>query len=257
MGATQVMRSRGDYEARFKTAKTAAYPAIDELEARFGFAMPRPQLEVMAFVLANPVKVNPPSWQHGRVIYAVAREYLQRRFTAGKGNTRETFVDIGTAKGFSALCLAWALTDHAVEGRVLSYDVIDPLDRKPRNSVRDLEDKFPTVPELVDEFLPQRGGVKVEFFGVPFPNAVRKLNTETSTFRAGVAFIDGKHTYADAAADAVALVPGQEVGDYIIFDDVQVPGVMQAARELERDSRYHLEEVAAGHDRRYIIAQRR
>ncbi len=50
------------------------YPVIDGLEKRLGFAVDREWLNSTAYVLTCPVKLNPPNWQHGRVIYAVLSE---------------------------------------------------------------------------------------------------------------------------------------------------------------------------------------
>src|SRR5678815_747827 len=94
-----------------------------------GYALDEAQLLKAARVLACPVKAHPPNWQHGRVLYSVARRYLDGR--SGK----VLLLDIGTAKGFSALCLQWALMAAHVPGSVVSVDVIDPMSRERRNTV--------------------------------------------------------------------------------------------------------------------------
>ena len=50
-----------------------SYPVVDEFEQRMGFAVDRERLEDAAGVLACLLKKNPPKWQHGRVLYALAR----------------------------------------------------------------------------------------------------------------------------------------------------------------------------------------
>src|SRR3989304_7206134 len=76
-------------------------PPVEAYEA--AFALERTRLEAAARVLACPIKAGPPNWQHGRVLYALTRRY---RLTA-EGPLY--CLDIGTAKGFSALCLLWAV----------------------------------------------------------------------------------------------------------------------------------------------------
>lgn len=118
-----------EYQAAFERERVNAYPAIDELEARSGYALERSRLEIAAKHLACPVKRNPPNWQHGRVIYALLRRYLAAR------TGFVSLLDIGTAKGFSALCMAFALADAGMDGAITSLDVVDPDARVPRNSI--------------------------------------------------------------------------------------------------------------------------
>src|SRR5688572_33475015 len=88
-----------DYQRAFDGERVQEYPVISDFQVECGVALGREKLERAARVLACPVKANPPNWQHGRVIYSAARRYLN-------GMTGPvSCMDIGTAKGFSALCL--------------------------------------------------------------------------------------------------------------------------------------------------------
>src|SRR3990172_8581667 len=100
------------YEAACALERTRRYPLVDDFEARQGFALDRARLEAAARVLACPIKARPPNWQHGRVLYALTRRY---RLTA-EGPLY--CLDIGTAKGFSALCLL--LSVEGTASRVVS-----------------------------------------------------------------------------------------------------------------------------------------
>ena len=51
-----------------------------------------------------PVEGNPPNWQHGRVIYALARELLVHDPSVG------LFVDIGIARVL-AVVMGWAIAE--------------------------------------------------------------------------------------------------------------------------------------------------
>ncbi len=70
-------RTREAYEAAFQTARLLEYPEVDAFEKRMGYAIQRDRLENAARVLACPLKTSPPHWQHGRVIYAATRKYLE------------------------------------------------------------------------------------------------------------------------------------------------------------------------------------
>lgn len=221
-----------DYARVFEKERQHVYPVVDAFEQRMGYAIDRAKLEEAARVLACPFKDNDPCWQHGRVIYAAARKYLE-----GKPSGCWTFLDIGTAKSFSALCLQWALNDHAggsFASGVTSVDVIDPKDRIGRNTVAEI-DGLKTLAETV----------------APWPEA-SLINFEHRTGidwlfahdeHIHVAFVDGKHTGPVVAKEGWLLSQRQESGDLAIFDDVQIPDIDRAVRGLSEH--YELERIVA------------
>lgn len=230
--------TRADYDAAFERERAMAYPAIDNFEQRMGFAVDRARLEAAARVLACPVKRNPPSWQHGRVIYAAARRYLTRR-----GMETSLFLDIGTAKGFSAVVMAWAIADSGASGYIESFDVVDPNARQRRNSVADLDDPLKTVWQLTRPFV-----LLSPYFGCS-GSAAKEARGDRIHF----AFVDGKHTFEAVTADAAGIKARQQPGDVIIFDDLQIPGVDDAVGNL---SGYTIERLACKPERQYAIATR-
>ena len=122
------------YRDAFETERHNDYLSVRAFERRMGFEVERGRLETAAAVLACPVKVNLPNWQHGRVIYSTLRKYLA---WAADQVSHMTLLDIGTAKGFSALCIQWAVTDSQMLAQIVSVDVIDPEARVARNTVAD------------------------------------------------------------------------------------------------------------------------
>lgn len=238
-------RTAVDHALAFDAERMNFYPAIDAFEEKCGFRIDVDRLEAMARVLACPVKAKLPSWQHGRVLYALARAIINS--SAGPF----TFVDIGTAKGFSACCMAWALHDGARPGKVLSYDVIDPESREPRNAPTDFSAIVPTAVELVDRFKPRN-----------VPILLRGGNARpTEEPRVHFAFVDGKHNHTSVLNDAVSIAPRQKSGDVIVFDDFQIEGVAAAVGEFvgsHDESRpiYTPEHIIAAPDRQYFIARR-
>ena len=173
------MPTRQQYDAAFAAECARSYPEIREYEIETGCAIDRERLESAARILACPVKASPPNWQHGRILYATARRYLVT------SDSPVRIVDIGTAKGFSALMLLWALNDSGKEGRVESVDVIDPNAKVFRNSVLDvdgdrrLSDYHRDWPEA--EAITFRKSTGVDWLS---------LTKE----RVHLAFVDGKHS---------------------------------------------------------------
>lgn len=218
MPLTVVKPSEQQYVAVFERESAVKYQIVDNLEKQYGHAIDAEKLLHAARVLACPVKMNPPNWQHGRIIYSVARKYLSTKST----QTPVTMLDIGTAKGFSALCLRWALTDSGRKGSVTSVDVIDPNSRELRNTVADV-----SGPKTLHEILE------------PWPeaNSIRFVCTtgiqwlHKAEGRIHFAFVDGKHNFVSVSLEANLLAQHQERGDMVIFDDLQIPGVMEAVRK--------------------------
>jgi prepilin-type processing-associated H-X9-DG protein len=207
-----------DYTDAFEKERAQQYPVIDAFEKRMGYSLDRARLESAARTLACPLKVHPPNWQHGRVLYAAARRYLS--YSTGQF----TLLDIGTAKGFSALCLKWAVNDAGVDGHVVTVDVIDPFARIYRNSVADL-DGLKTLAELLRPW-PESGVIEAVKTG-----GVQWLKTHPG--RVHFAFVDGKHTGSVVAQEGQLLADRQEPGDVVIFDDVHLPDILEAVHGLD------------------------
>jgi predicted O-methyltransferase YrrM len=230
-----MQRTPEAYAAAFERERVNEYPVIDALEARLGFAVDRERLEAAARVLACPVKKNPPNWAHGRLLYALGRSYLAH--DAGE----QYWLDVGSAKGYSAVCMAWAFDDSAREGRVLSMDVIDPNSREPRNSVDDSK----TLAEFTQDYMPM--GSDVMFMRGSAADVIGNGEPERINF----AFIDGSHQYENVKSDIATVTPRQQSGDIILFDDLQAPGVARAVSELQG---YDLEHIEVLPTRKYAIA---
>lgn len=238
--APKVAPTRDEYDAAFLAECARSYPVVDDLERELGYAIDKGWLENAARVLACPIKVNPPNWQHGRVIYAVLRDLAARRSKV------LSCVDIGTAKGFSALCMLRALKDAEASWLVTSVDVVDPAARVLRNTVmeidgpRTLRETLEPWPESIVIELVQGTG-----------SSYLKSRRDTVDF----AFVDGKHNFAAVAAEILELDRLQQPGAVILFDDVQIPGVAEATKLLE-DLSYESRRLVISPARSYLLSRR-
>jgi len=226
---------KGAYDAAFKAEAMTDYAVMDALEARFGYRVDRERLEAAARVLACPLKKNPPNWQHGRLLYALGRHYLARE------RGKQTWLDIGTAKGFSACVMSWAMEAEGFPGDIHSYDIIAPCSREPRNSVEDGR----TVHEFTDPF-------RARDVFLAFGQAASMASFPTDA-RINFAFVDGSHTQAGVRADIALVTARQCPGDVIVFDDTHVPGVRAAVMET---AGYDFEVIKLLPQRHYAIAVR-
>lgn len=232
---------REEYDAAFQRGRAIQYPELDRLEVLAGYAVDRDRLEAAARILQCPIKANAPNWQHGRVLYTLARQYIEW----AKAPT--TFLDIGTAKGFSACVLSWAIADADVCGhRIVSLDIVEPDLLVRRNSVIECE-KLMTVQQFVAPFIAPM--IDVKFYG---KGAAHWLIQTPEDVHVGFAFVDGKHTFQAVAFEALAIEKRQREGDVIVFDDTQIADVYKATLQLRRYRRdgVHL----SGARRSYCVA---
>ena len=240
MKSMAVIATAAMYDAAFQAARAIEYPTVDAFEQRMGYAIDRSRLESAARVLACPLKTNPPHWQHGRVLYAAARNYWGSAWT-GAG----ACLDIGTAKGFSALVLEWAGRDAGVPCLVRSVDVIDPNATVLRNTVAEC-DGPKTLAEILSPW--------PEAAEIGFEQATGVEYLHRWMFRWNIAFIDGKHSGSVVTQEGTLLAQRQEPGDLAIFDDCQIRDVSMAVESLREF--YCFDSLTAG-PREYAIGRRR
>jgi predicted O-methyltransferase YrrM len=232
-----------EYARLFALECQQDYPQISAFEERTGYAVDRVALERAARVLACPVKAHPPNWQHGRVLYALAR----KRLAELKPGERPTLLDIGTAKGFSALCLLWALEQSGVKGRIASVDILDPKARVRRNTVAEC-DGFVTLAETLAPW------PEAAFIDFEKATGIEWLQREKGV-RLPVVFVDGKHKYDNVRREATLIARLQKPGDVILFDDCQIEQVALAVRQMV--SWYRLETIPVHGHRISMVAVRR
>lgn len=230
-----------DYQRIFAAEGLQEYPCIEAFEQRMGFAIDRDRLEHAARILCCPVKAQPPNWQHGRVLYAAARRYLDE-WVHGPVVT----LDIGTAKGFSALMVRYAVEDDGTEASSFSVDVIPPCDRVRRNTIAEVNG-LRTLFETVAPFPEAERITFVESTGIDFLLAVNK--------RIHIAFVDGKHDGKIVKREGELIAERQMSGDLCIFDDVHIKDVHRAVASLL--DRYQFEYLRPLHKRAYAIGVRR
>jgi predicted O-methyltransferase YrrM len=239
MSVVKDVPSSKTYDAVYARELVNEYPVVDTFEQRMGHALERNRLERAARVLACPVKDNPPNWQHGRVLYALARNYCQHQIDV-------SMLDIGTAKGFSALCLLWALRDSDTIGSVTSVDVLDPQARVRRNTVAEV-DGFKTLAETLEPW--------PEAHAIRFKQRTGADELSDGQSRIHVCFVDGKHDGKVVAIEGYLLSQRQMAGDVVMFDDVHLPDVWAAVKTLK--TKYELERLDLLPNRAYAIGVRR
>ena len=239
---------RGTYLRLHREAVSVRYAAIDALERRLGYALDREWMNELALHTQAVVKDSRLNYGHGRILYACLRRYLASHNQGGPFVIFET----GTARGFSALCMAQALCDARVFGHLVTVDVLPHETSMLWNCIDD-HDGPRTRRELLARYADLM--LRIVFVQGRSDEAITRLGLSRIHF----AFLDAAHT-ADAVLSEFDFVSArQQPGDMIIFDDVTpalFAGVVEAVDEIEAKGNYVVERIAACEERGYAIATR-
>ena len=230
----------------FEKARQTENPIIDGFEKSLGYAIDRPWLDELAFHTQIVIKKSELNFQHGRIVYASLCARLAELTTDEHIQILET----GTARGYSAICMARALADLKRQGNILTIDILPHNKSMYWNCIDDL-----SGPKTRKNLLaPWTDLLKfITFLQEETLVAIKRLGMQRIHF----AFLDASHTYEDVMAEFSFIRDKQMSGDIIIFDDVTdavFPGVVQAVKEIEAQGDYKILHLKSGEQRGYAIA---
>jgi predicted O-methyltransferase YrrM len=194
------------------------------------------------------IKSSDICYQHGRLLYAALAQYVSRN-----SDPSLTILETGTARGFSALCMARALRDMGRPGKIITFDVL-PHDTPmywnciadqdgPQSRAQLLADYAPLIEEYV---LFHRGDTRIELDKIALP-------------RVHLAFLDGMHTYDYVMREFAFVRKRQAAGDIVFFDDYTpefYPGIVEAVDTICRNHGYSKRVISLSQQRGYVIARK-
>jgi len=242
------LASPAEYERRWVKARQRTYPAIDRYEQESGAAIDPEWFHRLGLLTQVTIKSSDVCYQHGRLLYATLVRYVRDHL-----DEPLTIVETGTARGFSALCMAKALSDTGASGKIVSFDVLPHDAPILWNCVRDAEGPR-TRAELLRDYADlleryiffQRGDTKREMARMSLP-------------RVHFAFLDSVHTGEHVMAEFSCIRDRQKAGDVLFFDDYtpdRFPGVIAAADRICREYGYAGVAIEAEPRRRYLVARK-
>ena len=161
--------------------------------------------------------------EHGQLLYG----YIVACRNPGGGVVA---LDIGTARGFSAMTMARGMLDASLDGHVYTVDVIDHVDphawHAPKHSS---DDPLAGAPES-----------RAAIWQREFPEEATRITAITGRStdllrdwphgRIDVAFVDGSHSYNDVKAELDMLDDIMAVDGVIVLDDVHFGVVIGRVR---------------------------
>jgi len=237
------------YLGLWEKAKSEAYPVVDEYERETGYAIDPDWFHRLALLTQVVVKDLDICYQHGRLLYATLSQYC-----AHHRGTMVSVLETGTARGFSALCMAKALEDAGCCGRIVTFDVLPHTARMFWNCVADAEGPC-TREELLTQYRPL-----IEKYIVFHQGDTKRELKKIEIPRVNFAFLDGEHTYEYVMHEFRYVRTRQMRGDMIFFDDYTpdlFPGVVRAVNEICGSHGYEKRIIRLTVQRGYAIAVRR
>lgn len=179
----------------------------------------------IAYHLQNVIKQSTNSFLHGHLLSSYLRRYL-----ASSDASHLNILDIGTARGFSALCMAHCLSTEQYPGKVFTLDILPNRTPMLWNGPTDIShgeiDRLQLLSpwkDLVDQYL--------VFLASPSYHALKILDLPVIHF----AYIDGSHYFSDVRIEIDYVVSRFDQRSVLIFDDYDTslfPGVVKAVNYL-------------------------
>ena len=150
-----------------------------------------------------------PNYERGILLYSLIAKYKPKNV-----------LEIGTAEGYSTLCMAWAMTDYNINGKIFTIDP-KPFDVPvERNVTWEDNPKHDTVMlsrrELWNKFADNEWIKKIEVL-TGFSGEVLQKNTKLPKMDMG--FIDGSHMYEAVVHDFYAFLEVASESFHLLFDD--------------------------------------
>ena len=242
----KVLASKNYYLNKFEEAKKKNYHEIDNLISVQNFPIDKNWLDNLALHTQVVKKKSQINYQHGRILYSFLRQYIL------ENNVNYINVlEIGTARGFSSICMSKAIDDSNIGGEIITVDII------PNNKVFfwnciDDHERPKTRLELLSKW--KKELKKIIFKVGPSRFVLKKIKMRRINF----AFIDGMHDLPNVKREFNFINLRQKKNDIIIFDDVSenFPEIIEFISSLKKQKNYAIEIIQSEKYRSYAVCKK-
>ena len=230
----------------WKNAKSKSYYEMDNYETELDYSIDKEWLDELALHTQVVIKKSDICYQHGRILFSTLCHYIKTNI-----HSSINIVEVGTARGFSALCMAKALKFMEVKGNIITIDPLPHDIKMYWNCIDDLngektrKELLIAYNNLIEEYIKFIEGTS------------KKILNKIKFHRIHFAFIDGTHEYDNIIYEFKQIMNNQHSGDIIVFDDYTsglFPGVVKAVDEICNTYKYSKNVIQATNDRGYVIA---
>jgi predicted O-methyltransferase YrrM len=184
-------------------------------------------IDNLALKLSVSIKNSEPNWIHGYFLYDLIKTYAQ-----STKKKEISFFESGTAKGFSAIIAAKAITNSRKIPNIVTIDILGN-EKRYWNAFGDFNGKRTRMDLLSEhkDLVSSINFVKMRS---------RKLNKKNfDNTKIDLAFLDGPHTYADVKHEFRYVINRLEKNGIVFFDDYnhsRYPGIVKFVGEIDSNN---------------------
>ena len=243
------LASRDEYFKIWQDAKKKDYPLIKQYENNLGYRLDKAWVDDLAFITQIVIKKSDICYEHGKILFSILCNMIEKN-KLDVVNILET----GTARGFSAICMARALDKMNIGGTIRTIDPLPHNKKMYWNCISDIDGKH-TRKELLRNYS-DLIAARIKFIEGNAENILQTLNINRVHF----AFLDAMHSYEEVMLEFNYLFNRQKKGDMIIFDDYTkslYPEVIKAVDEICENYPYHKKVILVSNQRGYAITTRK
>jgi len=243
----KILATKDYYLSIHEKAKNEKFLEIDILENSTGFNIDKSWLDKLALHTQVVKKKSAINYQHGRVLYSLLRKYIQ-----DQNINYINILEVGTARGFSSLCMSKAIIDSKINGNISTIDIISNKNKIYWNCVDDHEGKK-SRKELLSPWGKELKNIN--FLTGPSSLILKKITYDRINF----AYIDGMHDDFNVRKEFKFISLRQTKGDFIIFDDYSTnfPDIVRFVNQIREDEIYEIKIVSSTKDRSYAILEKK
>ena len=178
------------------------------------------------FPISQKTKIKIINYERGILLYSLIAKYKPKNV-----------LEIGTAEGYSALCMAWAMTDYDINGRIFTIDP-KPFDVPIKREIT-LEENpkhesiMLSTKELWNKFANKEWIKKIEVLTGFSGEILQKKTKEFPKMNMG--FIDGHHTYEAVIHDFYAFLQTASENFSLLFDDYSYHVDVNASKVINEE----------------------
>tara|TARA_A100001015_G_C14947242_1_gene695154 strand:- start:541 stop:1353 length:813 start_codon:yes stop_codon:yes gene_type:complete len=242
----KIHASKKYYLDKFNEVKNRKYENIDNFKSVFKFPINKDWMDDLALHTQIVKKKSQINYQHGRILYSVLKEYINEN-----QYKNIQVLEIGTARGFSSICMSRSIIDSNINGSIYTIDIIPNNLRFYWNCIDDHEAQK-SRKELLSKW--EKELQNIIFVTGPSRFVLKKLNLSRVNF----AFIDGMHDSLNIKREFDFIKSKQKKNDIIIFDDVSesFPEVAKFINYLKSQNIYQIQILSSDQFRSYAICKK-
>ena len=242
----QIVATKEFYLKKFEEVKNLKYENIDNFLPVKKYPIEKNWIDNLALHTQIVKKKSQINYQHGRILYSCLKEYIlsnQHKYIE--------ILEIGTARGFSSLCMSKSIMDCNIRGNIFTIDIIPHNKAFFWNCIDDHEGPKTRV-ELLSKWRNELKNIK--FLTGPSRMVLKKINMQRINF----AFVDGMHDMTNIKREFNFIKLRQKKNDIIIFDDVSkdFPEIIKFIKDLKKLNEYKIEIISSDFLRSYAICKK-